>query len=71
VAELDPPIQGAARPYAAKSVGGNVFTEEEMDLLIKGAADIMNTDEDKTISAWEAFAVEASISLMYLPQSLC
>lgn len=70
MAKVDLPIPAAARPrpYVAKSVGGTTFTKEEIDLLIGMADDIKNIDEDQAISAWEAWAAEASIALTYLLQ---
>ena len=54
------------KPYLEKSAGGTKFTNEEMQLLFEEGENIMNLDEDQTINAWIAWAVEVSFPHMYL-----
>jgi hypothetical protein len=73
----NPPInvsalnRGGTRPYLAKSAGGTKFTDEEIQSLFEEGADILNLDEDQTINAWIAWAVEASFRKMYLGYAIC
>ncbi|PBP20963.1 hypothetical protein BUE80_DR008224 [Diplocarpon rosae] len=46
-----------ANPFILKSDGGNVFTDEETDLLFENYKSIMELNDDQIIDAWIAWSV--------------
>ncbi|KAH9208487.1 hypothetical protein DL95DRAFT_449855 [Leptodontidium sp. 2 PMI_412] len=47
-----------ANPFILKSPGGNVFTNEETELLFDAYDDIMDLSDDQVIDAWIAWSME-------------
>lgn len=52
-----------ANPFILKSPGGDVFTNEETELLFDAYDDIMDLSDDQVIDAWIAWSMEVYNSL--------
>lgn len=50
-----------ANPHILKSAGGNVFTDEETQLLLDTYDSIMDISDDQALDAWIAWSIAVSI----------